>query len=87
MHVLPHCPPDSALRTNKKQGLLNLIMTGGRAYPLVQIEFDKSETTFRVVKKKGRWVKPYLPSCVTPEMIQKIIDQCFVDGILSIDPN
>ena len=56
----------------------------GRGYTLVTIAFADNESSFKLVQKKGRWANSLPHAHVTQPMIQAVIAECFVDGILTI---
>ena len=82
-HILPNCPTGTLLSIQKAKGEL-IINIQGRGYTLVTIAFADNESSFKLVQKKGRWANSLPHAHVTQPMIQAVIAECFVDGILTI---
>jgi len=70
-HIVPHGPKDTAIQTNRQQGLLQLKFNR-RFYPLFQIGTSDDGESFHFIERVGRWKTFKIPPFVTPAMLDAV---------------
>ena len=69
--IVPHGPRGTSIQTNRRQGLLQLVVNK-RFYPIFQISTSNCGESFEFVERKGRWNSFKIPSFVTNDMLTAI---------------
>jgi hypothetical protein len=73
-HIVPHGPSGTRIQTNRRHGLLQLVVNK-RFYPIFQIESTDNGESFHFVEKRGRWNNFRIPDFVSSEMLKLVKDE------------
>jgi hypothetical protein len=70
-HIVPLGPSGTKIQTDRKQGLLQLVVNK-RFYPIFQLETLNAGESFQFIERKGRWKSFVLPPFVTQDSLDAV---------------